>query len=72
MINLVLGEEVGKEFFQEDASVEKLTIAVKGLFEDLKLRETVSEKLKKAKFKLGNKGATERVSKSLSQYIREI
>lgn len=69
MINLILQEEVAKELFQEKASVENLVVELDRLIVDAKLRQTIQEKLARARTALGDKGATVRVAKALEKYL---
>jgi len=66
MINIILNEEVGAEYFQEDANVEVLSKAIHDLLSDEVLYKEKLQKLKTLKEKLGNKGATRRVAQCLS------
>lgn len=70
MINLILDEEVGKELFQEQASVENLTSELEKLLTNEALYLQKVEKLKGAKTSLGDLGASERVAESLEPFWR--
>ncbi|MCB0364746.1 MAG: lipid-A-disaccharide synthase [Bdellovibrionaceae bacterium] len=69
MINLVLGREVCREFFQEQATAENLADALGELVASKSKRVQVSEDLKGAKTHLGEKGATSRVAHELEDFI---
>lgn len=69
MINLILNERVVPELFQEQASVENLTLELEKLLEDSALARATKDKLRLAKKALGDKGATQRVAQSLKEYF---
>lgn len=69
MINLILDEEVGPEFFQEKANVKTLSASIEKLINDKEHRVKVREKLSKTQELLGDKGATQRVAKILEEYL---
>ncbi len=71
LINLVLGERVVPELFQEQASVSELVRHLKPLLKDANLRKEISKQLDRAKTRLGNRGATVRVAKSLEDLWSE-
>jgi len=66
MINIILDEEVGAEFFQEEANVDVLAKAVYDLLSNEDLYNEKLKKLQTLKQKLGSKGATQRVAQCLS------
>ncbi len=68
LINLVLDEEVMEELFQEKANVENLVDKLSLMIQNPQLRNNLSDKLKEAKFKLGDKGANLRVCEELEKY----
>lgn len=67
--NLILGEEVSPERFQEKASVEHLEELVFELIAKPEVYKKQQAGLRLLKEKLGNKGATERVVKILDSYL---
>jgi lipid-A-disaccharide synthase len=69
MINLVLGERVVAECFQEQASVEHLSTELLRLIDDSKNRIAIAGKLAQARHKLGDRGATGRVAGILKPYL---
>ncbi|MCB0422540.1 MAG: lipid-A-disaccharide synthase [Bdellovibrionales bacterium] len=71
MVNIILGKEVGREYFQENASVKKLSEALTKLIEDDSYRQSVEEELNHLSSCLGERGATQRVAESLSGYFQE-
>jgi lipid-A-disaccharide synthase len=68
LINLVLDERVAPELFQEQADVPGLVNQLQGLIKDAAARERMSQGLRPAKSRLGNRGATERVAAVLRPY----
>lgn len=70
LINLVVGERVVPELFQEQADAPKLVEALEPLLTDREKRRAVAESLKPAKDRLGSSGATERVAAALEAYWR--
>ena len=69
MINLVLGDRKVPELFQEQASVDGLSQALLPFLKDADLRQKTSAELVKARYLLGDKGATQRVDQILQQYF---
>lgn len=69
LVNLILNEEVVPERLQEKANAEELTFQLNRFIEDQNYTLSVVEKLKKLPLFLGDKGATERVAKSLEKYL---
>lgn len=65
LINLVLGERVAPELFQEEANVEGLVSALESLIGSSQLRSRMTLKLETARSQLGERGATERVAKAV-------
>lgn len=65
LINLVLGERVVPELFQEQASLPELVRHLKPLLKDAQARGEIAKKLDAAKTRLGRRGATLRVAKAL-------
>jgi lipid-A-disaccharide synthase len=70
LINLVVGERVVPELFQEQADAPKLVEALEPLLTDREKRRAVAGSLKPAKDRLGSSGATERVAAALEAYWR--
>ncbi|MEZ4871486.1 MAG: lipid-A-disaccharide synthase [Bdellovibrionales bacterium] len=69
MINLILGEEVCKELFQENAAPEIMAAELENLLDESVYVEKVN-KLKRVNQLLGEKGATERVVEHLTKYLK--
>lgn len=69
MINLILGEEVCKEHFQEKANPDDLSDSLLQLIEDKDKHNQVHSKLKSTASHLGNTGVTERVCNALNSYL---
>lgn len=70
LINLVLGEGVVQELFQEQASSPELVKALEPLIQDSSVREAMANRLRVARDRLGTKGATQRVAEILNKYFR--
>ncbi len=70
MINLILDDEVGKELFQEQASVENLTGELEKLLNDEALYLRKVEQLHGVRGALGDLGASRRVAESLEPFWR--
>jgi lipid-A-disaccharide synthase len=68
LINLVLDSPAVPELFQERANPTGLADALNSFLSTRSAREQAALRLRPAKERLGNKGATERVAKALSQY----
>lgn len=68
MANLILGSEVARELFQEEASPEGMATELEK-FIDPGARERKSAELRELKSKLGAKGATLRVASALEPYL---
>lgn len=68
LINLVLGERVVEELFQEKADANGLVKALSPLLQNPQLRESIANRLGECHHRLGSKGATERVSKIIQDY----
>lgn len=69
MINLVLGEEVCPEFFQERASVEILSESLGRLISSPLLMDQMALSLSRARQLLGSQGATVRVAQELDAFL---
>jgi len=69
MANLILGEKVVPELFQEDASPAKLALEIIKYIDDEDLRSAVRKKLGAIKDRLGNSGAIPRVVDNLVELI---
>lgn len=70
MINLVLNDRVVPEFFQEQASVEMLSDALRPMLQNANVRQELQAKLHQARYRLGDKGATVRVAQELEEYLK--
>lgn len=70
MINLILDEEVGRELFQEQASVDNIATEMEKLLSNEALYSQKVEKLRGAKAALGDLGASRRVAESLEPFWR--
>jgi lipid-A-disaccharide synthase len=68
LINLVLNEPVVPELFQEQADAEHLARALETLLDSASERARMAERLRPAKDRLGQRGATERVARVLAEY----
>ena len=68
MINLILGEEVCKELFQEQASPENMAEEVLKLTNE-NARQRQIEKLQRVNQKLGEQGASKRVAEILKNFL---
>ncbi|MCC7404805.1 MAG: lipid-A-disaccharide synthase [Bdellovibrionales bacterium] len=71
MINLVLGREVCRELFQEQAEPGPLAEALDALMSSSLQRQRVAAELRDAKTKLGERGATVRVAAELERFFQE-
>lgn len=71
LINLVLDQLAVREVFQEEADVAHLVRELEPLISDPQKRIEQQERLRPAKDRLGNKGATERVAQALEEYWRK-
>lgn len=67
--NLVLGREVVPERFQEKATPDEITMLVDRFLSDEALARRTAEELKELDTKLGSRGATARVAKSVEKYL---
>jgi lipid-A-disaccharide synthase len=70
MINLVLGREVCRELFQEQAEPGPLAEALDALLRSAVQRQKVATELRDAKNKLGERGATLRVATELECFFQ--
>lgn len=70
LVNLILDEEVCPERFQEKANPEHLSKLLEELILDQKKSSQMRSKLAELKNHLGQRGATERVAKSLQEYLK--
>ncbi len=68
MVNLVMGREVAKELFQEQASAAGMATELEK-FVDPSIRLTTIAELKTLKARLGSQGATGRVALALAPYL---
>lgn len=68
LINLVLGERVATELFQDQANTQSLIDALVPLIEDSQTREELRRRLSEARNRLGSSGATIRVAQALEEY----
>lgn len=69
LVNLILGSEVVPERVQEAANSEELTKLLNRFISDAAYTAGVVQKLKELPSFLGEKGATERVAKSIETYL---
>lgn len=69
MVNLILGEKVIPECFQEEAEPQNLSKLLRKYISNDKHRMVTVEKLKELKNRLGSEGATTRVAQSLERYF---
>lgn len=69
MVNIILGKEVGREFFQEKANVNELSSALQNFIDHPEERKKTEEELSKLHDLLGDKGATVRVANALEPYF---
>lgn len=70
LINLVLDELAVREVFQEEADVPHLVRELEPLLTNSALRAQFQARLRPAKDRLGQRGATERVARALEEYWR--
>ncbi len=70
LVNLILNEEVCPERFQEKANPEHLTELLNDLISNQDKTMAMKKKLSDLKNLLGERGATERVAKSLQEYLK--
>lgn len=70
LINLVLGQVVAPEFFQEEANPVTLCDAVLPLLYDEGVASKMKSELAQARYRLGDRGVTERVASALREYER--
>lgn len=69
MINLVLGERVVPELFQEEANVQRLCDELRPMVQSVEVRSQIQKKLARAKELLGSRGATDRVARFIENSI---
>lgn len=69
MVNLILSRDVVPEFFQEEASPEKLSAVLSEWVEKPELAEKISIELAELHNALGEHGATKRVADELEEYL---
>jgi lipid-A-disaccharide synthase len=69
LINLILNKKVVPEFFQEEASPEKLSEEILKYVDDGHYRQSIIEELGHAQLVLGSKGATVRVAEILKPML---
>lgn len=70
LINLIMGERVVPELFQEQASLENIAREIERYVDDSNYYQSVIAKLKSAKHRLGDKGAMVRVAEILNRYLK--
>lgn len=70
LVNLIMDERVVPELFQEQANPQDMAKELGRYISDLDYRERTKAKLKMVKQKLGECGATEKVAKILTEYLR--
>jgi lipid-A-disaccharide synthase len=71
MVNLIMGERVVPELFQEQANPQMMALELEKYLVDESYLKTVTENLKKLKDRLGRAGATKNVAAILQKYIDE-
>jgi lipid-A-disaccharide synthase len=69
LINLVLGERVVPELFQEEATPDRMSRELSAMIGSDETRRAISARLAGAKELLGRRGATERVAHALQPYL---
>lgn len=69
LINLILGERVVPELFQDEASPDAMARLLSPLIRSAEARREVGAKLARAKEMLGSRGATARVAAALQPYL---
>lgn len=67
--NLILGRMVVPELFQWDCTVDKVFAAMDAFLNDSAKAEKTREELGELRHRLGDRGATSRVAKSLEKYL---
>ncbi len=72
MINLVLNHAVVPEYFQEQATPQKLALDLSSWIRSPERRKETALKLSEAKKQLGHQGATVRVAHILTQYLSSL
>lgn len=70
LVNLILDREVVPELFQREVNPERIATELKKYLDDPVHTASVKAELAKVRSYLGDKGATERVAKSLDEYLR--
>jgi lipid-A-disaccharide synthase len=69
MVNLIFDREVAPEFFQEQATAERMAQPLALWLDDVGLRQAKADELSELRAKLGERGATERVAEKLQVYL---
>ncbi len=69
LVNLIMGEEVVPERMQEQANPQTLFELIDRYITDEKYAQQVIEKLRQLPHRLGEKGATARVARSIENYL---
>lgn len=68
LINLVLDDLAVPELFQEQAAAPSLVSQLEGMLDSASKRQHIADRLKPAKDRLGQRGATARVAQALEEY----
>lgn len=69
LVNLIMDERIVPELFQEQANPQAMAKELSRYISDHQHREQTKNKLKQVKQQLGERGATEKVAKILSEYL---
>ena len=72
MVNIILEKEVGKEFFQDQATVSNLALNLQTLIDSPEKRKQQIKELGRLRGLLGERGATKRVSRELEPYFKVV
>ncbi|MEK6555655.1 MAG: lipid-A-disaccharide synthase, partial [Bdellovibrionota bacterium] len=71
LINLILGERAVPEFFQEQATPENMAGELEKMIRDSGYYNSIKAKLMQARFRLGDKGAMQRVAQAVESYFKK-
>lgn len=70
LVNLILDREVVPELFQSEVNPDRIAAELKKYLDDPVHTAAIKAELAKVRAYLGDKGATERVARSLEEYLR--
>ena len=72
MVNILAGEEIVPELYQDDVTPEKLSQKVLDIIENEPRMRQMEGKLKKIKNSLGGKGASRRAAEAIAQFAKKL